>query len=968
MADVSKSVEILFTGNDKLSDKMGAIRGGFNSLDDSITSLSGPLADLASGVLTVEAALSALATGALVYSVDKAIKFQNATIELDKVLSEEEGLAGSLDAASKKAIEFSDKYGESSTDILSSMANFKQAGFEVDESMQLVGNSMDLVIAGELEAAESSELLVAQLKGFKAPAEEAGRLVDILNAVSNEYATNVKELATGMADLSPVANQMGLNFEETAGVLTPVIEVFGSGSEAANALKTGLLKLIDDTAPVQDALASIGVAQRDANGELRSGKDILYDVMGAFGGLTQSQKLFVTQQLVGVEQSARMVEVFDQGNKVMAVTETALKSAGSAAAEVAKRLESAEVQVDRFGASFENLAIAVGTKFLDATASAAGGATDLNKAIREAVEEGSFDPLFQVLDNIGIRIGGKFKEIAEAMPEALADVDWTKLTNSIKNLTGEIGDSFDALFGDLDLSKPEDLTKLIQRIIDGIAGLTNVTAGIVDSWQPFLKMIGEAVDQFIDLDDGTQKTAGNVLGFGQVADKVIGPLKSVLSAVDNIGVSLGVMAASSAAGTISKIGSSATEAGGLLNTFGGILNQSIGSATAGQTLGVMGLGYAVGYAAGKLLEEFVPGVKEGSQAVADWLVDILHLGAGQDDINESLQTTAENLDHMRGKFGEIGKELDDLSSKELIDFKVEIEESGLTIEDINKAFTALPEEKQIEVVALIEQGKIDEAIESLSLIPEEKSVSIDAYNVDEVSDQMRALGLTIESDIPDEKLVAMGFDVDESGIDQTKDALAGVPAEKTTELVAKADRESIQKAKEEMQKLELEKLEIQAKIDVANIEAEAEKVKAAFESMSEIGVASIEANAEKYVAALESISNTATGTMDLLGDLFSLWGGETSLSKQFQIEEWIDEQLQIQREQLDLQKSLVEEQIKWYRAKTDALSSGDALIKIESDGLEPELEAFMWKIVEKVQMRVAEEYSEYLLGLNPAGV
>ncbi len=937
MADITKTVEILFRGDDQLSSKMASIRGGFSSLDDSISSVTGPLATMAESVLAVEAALSALAVGGLVYSVAKAIDFQSAVIDLDKVLSEEEGLAGALGIAADKAVELSEAYGESSTEILASMANFKQAGFDVEEAMQLTANAMDLVIAGGLDAADSSELLVAALKGFKAPAEEAGRLVDILNKISNEYATNVLELAKGMAGLSPIANQMGLSFEETAGILTPVIEVFRSGDEAAIALKTGLLKLIDDTKPVKEALASIGVSQTDANGALRSGKDILYDVMQAFTGLTDEQKLYVTQQLVGIEQAARMVEVFDQQAKVTEITATAMNAAGSAAEEVAKRLESAEVQVNRFKESFENAAISIGTKFLEATANAAGGATELNQAIRQAVDEGSFDPLFQVISDIGVQVGEQFKGIAKAMPEALSNVDWTKLIESIKGLTGEIGGLFDALFGDVDLTKSEDLEKVIQKIVNAIAGLTNVTTGILESWEPFLKMIGEAVDQFIDLDDSTQKTSGNVLGFGQAIDGLLGPIKSVLGAVDSIGISLGIMAASTAAKTISEIGSSASTAGGLLNTFGGILTQSIGSATAGQTLGIMGLGYAVGYAAGKLLEEFVPGVKEGSQAVADWLVEILNLADGQEDINDSLDATAKNLEHMKEKFGEVGAELDDLNSKELIELKVTLEEEGMTIEEFNAAIEALPEEKQAEVILLLNEGKFDQALDAINQIPEEKTLGVvaDGQSVEE-------LAAEIEAKFPDEKEMEVQPAVDQPALDKA--------------------------AKEIEEKIPLEKqMEIQAKIDIANIEAEAEKVKAAFEAMADLGVAEMEANAEKYVAALESIADTATGTMDLLGDLFALWGDEMSLSKRFQIEDWINEQLDIQHEQLDLQKALVNEQIKYYEAKRDLMAKGDAMIKVEADGLEPELEAFMWKILEKVQLRVAEEYSEYLLGLNPAG-
>ena len=79
--------------------------------------------------------------------------------------------------------------------------------------------------------------------------------------------------------------------------------MYGSGSEAADALKTGLLRLQDTADHVVAALGSIGVSQLDLNGKLRSGKDIFLDVAKAMTGLDDAQKQFVTAQLVGIDQA-----------------------------------------------------------------------------------------------------------------------------------------------------------------------------------------------------------------------------------------------------------------------------------------------------------------------------------------------------------------------------------------------------------------------------------------------------------------------------------------------------------------------------------------------------------------------------------------------------------------------------------------------------------------------------------------
>ena len=331
MADsVQKIIEIVFAGDDKVSGTIKDIGAAFGTLEAGLQDALTPFAALADGVLKTDAALAALAVGGLALAFNKSADFEGAMIELQKVLGEDNPAAMAL--AKQAAFDLSAQYGESSSSILLSTANFKQAGFEIEDALTLTKNAMDLVIAGGLDASLASDLLISTLKGFKAPASEAARLIDILNEVSNNYATNVQELAIGMAALSPVANLMGFSFEETAGLLTPIIEIFRSGSEASNALKVGLLQLINDAKPVEEALTALGVAQKDANGSLRSGKDILADVSKAFLTVDEDSKLYFTSQLVGIRQAARMTEVFDGLAKSTEITAVAYGAAGSAAA------------------------------------------------------------------------------------------------------------------------------------------------------------------------------------------------------------------------------------------------------------------------------------------------------------------------------------------------------------------------------------------------------------------------------------------------------------------------------------------------------------------------------------------------------------------------------------------------------------------------------------------------------------
>jgi len=80
------------------------------------------------------------------------------------------------------------------------------------------------------------------------------------------------------------------------------------------------------------------------------------------------------------------------------------------------------------------------------------------------------------------------------------------------------------------------------------------------------------------------------------------------------------------------------------------------------------------------------------------------------------------------------------------------------------------------------------------------------------------------------------------------------------------------------------------------------------------------------------------------------------------IEKQINEESRRRDELLDLQRDTVEAQVDMMRARTRAMDRGDAIIRVSGDGLAPYLEAFMWQILEAIQVRASQEGLEMLLG------
>jgi tape measure domain-containing protein len=162
------------------------------------------------------------------------------------------------------------------------------------------------------------------------------------------------------------------------------------------------------------------------------------------------------------------------------------------------------------------------------------------------------------------------------------------------------------------------------------------------------------------------------------------------------------------------------------------------------------------------------------------------------------------------------------------------------------------------------------------------------------------------------------------------------------------------KAEEETRKyaLELEKLASNERI-------------ALIEARVQLNIAGLEADTKRVEAAFESINVGIDSTGNLLGTLFSGYA-EAVRGPGYTAQRAIEDQIRKENERRDqefaLQEKLVTTQIEEMKARTQAMQKGDALIKIQGDGLKPHLEAFMWEILRSIQVRVNADGLDLLVG------
>ncbi|MDF1577672.1 MAG: phage tail tape measure protein [Desulfobulbales bacterium] len=895
MADAQRTLEVIFAGTDRVSKTVKGISSSVDRFAGSVGDVTQPLADFTGNLLKLEGAIIAVGSAYAVYAFNAAKKFEGAQLDLQKVLGAGEG---DVSQYSDLILELSNKYGISSTEVTRSAANFKQAGFDIEASFLLVASSLDTAVAGEMLAADSSEILISVLKGFKAPASEAARLVDSLNEVSNNYATSLQELAIGMGEIAPIANKMGFSFEETEGILVPVIEIFRSGSEAAQALKTGLLKLIDDSAPVKNALESIGVSQTDTNGALRSGKDILADVSTAFLTLDEDQKLFVTSQLVGIKQSARMVEVFDSLAYSQEITAVAMAAAGSAAEEVAIRLASAEVAVDRSKVAFENMSAAIGANFLPEITGVINGITALENSMQEVISSGGLEPLFEALRPQLENIAALLQTMAKNLPAAFEGIDFTRLVGSFGGLGSEIEKAFEAFVGPIDLTTVEGLQKVIQAVVDGIAVLTEFTGGIIKGFEPFLEQLAKIKDAFFGMDGGAADAAGKILGFATAINELVGPLQSALGAVSGIGTAMEIMAGVQ----VAKLVGSLTGGGGAVAALGAFS-------------GAVAVGIIAGGAVGIWLDENSKYYHSFVNSIADFAAKTAGLLDFEEESNK-IRSAGTNL------------------TKEQIE----------AYRERNQVLKETPVE--IETKLTTTDAGIDPEIQALL-------------------DNPAALEREIKISVAAAEAAQAKEDIAEIGAAVTYNAATGTWTN-TLSVAPDLDAAKAAKVKDKIDKdFALKTLELDTAFDIASLEASAATAQEALKLKASVDIASLETTLKTIESLGDGLEAVFASTGDTISSLFGQFAnmdlGSATIRKF--IERLHNKEADAREEALKLQRILTEAQARYMDAKTEALNAGEAMISVTADGLEPELEAFMWRIIERVQIRAAAEQAEFLLGV-----
>ena len=885
MADVEKTVEIIFGGKNELTGIVGTIESDFNKLDDSIKNIATPLAAAGEAVLKLDAALAALVIGGMALAIRESAEFNKSFALISTSVT---ATGGDLNQYRDDILDYSTNSVKSLQDINAALYTAAQAGVDWTNSLEFIGKAEQLAVANNANLNTTVDLLTGTMNAYGFTIKDVQHINDVFFTSTLIGKQTIDELGQSMGQVVGIAANSGVSFEALSAAIATLT---AKGMDTANAItgvKAVITSIVSPSKEAADAASALGLNFSLTELNSRGFSDMMNEIMIRTGGSKEEMvKLFPEVRAM----NGAFMLTGDGMKFFNDALDRTINSTGSAEAAYEKMVNTFSNQSQMLVNTAKGVMIEIGTELEPMAARIAGSFGDLLKGIKIGLDEGAFDSIFTVFDEFSRNLSAAIEEIVGKFPEAFGNVDFSRLAEAIAN-AGEV------LTDALGSATTEDITAAIQDMADSFASLISITQGMAEVFTPVINVIRAAITAFNDLDSGTKELSGNLMAMGMLY-RTFGPL------------SLAIVALGSDMEDVQYIFDVATSA--IENGINAIRVAVLS----------MALVFAEASLSAAQLLDYIPGYD--AQEDIDRTTGRVSILSGM--LNQAQTDLAVSSNRTRDAFLETGQYADGAEAR---------------VGNYSRTIDAIPADKSTTIRADGSESataRVGEFNRSLDQIPATKSITVGVQA--DGSSIERAYGMIIQT-FPDgsTRIVQAQTNANQTNLDDTKKKIDdAIPSTKL--------------------------MEIQADIDIARIREQSAIVQNSVEWRAKLDIADVEANAKIIEAAFQSINNTITSTGETLSSIVGSYGtlmaaggsGGNAIYDEMRAES------RRRDEALVLQQALTAAEIANLNARTDSMNRGDAMIQIDGSGLQPHLEAFMFEILAAIQVKANSEGMKMLVGI-----
>lgn len=305
--------------------------------------------------------------GAIGFAVKTAADFET---RISAIAAVSGATGDEIDKLREKALQLGADTKFSASEAASAMEELVKAGLSTTDVLEGAADAtVALAAAGEIDLPAAATIAANAMNAFGLAAQDMPRIADLIAGAANASAIDVGEFGQSLQQAGAVANLVGLSFDDLSVAIAAMGNAGIKGSDAGTSLKTFLSNLQPVTEKQITLFKDLGLTLEDgtnaffdANGQIKSMRDISGTLAGALAGMTDQQKQLTLETLFGSDAIRAAAIIAETGAEGF---DTLADSMGkvSAADVAAKRMDNLGGSIEQLKGSLETLLIRAGSPF-----------------------------------------------------------------------------------------------------------------------------------------------------------------------------------------------------------------------------------------------------------------------------------------------------------------------------------------------------------------------------------------------------------------------------------------------------------------------------------------------------------------------------------------------------------------------------------------------------------------------------
>lgn len=394
------------------------------------------------------------------------------------------------------------------------------AGWDVNESISGLNAVLNLAAASGSDLARTSDIVTDAMTAFGLSAEDTAHFADVLAATSTNANTTVDLMGETFKYIAPVAGAMGYSIEEMGLAIGLMANMGVKGSRAGTALRNVITRLASPTDELQTAMETLGVTAFDAAGNALPFIDVMEQLRGKIGGMSEESKAVYSEIFAGKFGLAGFEAIINATEDDFNKLKEAIDNCDDATQILAERMQdNLQGSFTEWNSAVQDFQIAVSDKLTPTIREFVDFGKNRLREFTTAFREEGLDGALEVFEKF-VTDGSQM--IQDKLP--VFQEKGTKILNAISKgleiaspAIGSVIETLGTMVGQfLEQNAPtitSTITTIVSSLTPGIvAALKGVAAGLIESWPVIWSGIQEVAGDLIDSIVGMVKDANPMLG------------------------------------------------------------------------------------------------------------------------------------------------------------------------------------------------------------------------------------------------------------------------------------------------------------------------------------------------------------------------------------------------------------------------------------------------------------------------